>query len=191
MEEIEAKFLDIDKENIIKKLISLDALEVFSNRSFFRSVYDYPDLRLSNEKTAWLRVRDEGDKVTMTYKQRFGVNENMLQDGGINEIEVEVSDFEQTKKILEAIGLKEKFYEEQIRTKYMVDEVEVCIDEWPLLKPYMELEGTSFEQLKKVANKLDLDWDTHVKTSTMQVYELNGINENDYSILTFDKQVKK
>jgi hypothetical protein len=55
--------------NFGKKMKSLGgklkSKEVFMRRTS----YDYPDLRL-NEISAWIRVRDEGNKITMGYKQR-------------------------------------------------------------------------------------------------------------------------
>jgi hypothetical protein len=38
---------------------------------------------------------------------------------------------------------------------------------------------------------LGLDWAKHLRCSSMQVYEHYGLDENDYSVLTFKEQVKK
>lgn len=64
--EIEAKFLDIDKEKINKLLIDSGAVLVHKECLMRRKNFDYPDARL--EKIGgWIRVRDEGDKVTLAY----------------------------------------------------------------------------------------------------------------------------
>lgn len=187
-EEIECKFLDIDTEELERQLKGLGAKRQFS-RLFRRRVFDYPDLRLDAEG-AWLRVRDEGDKVTMSFKQRLGVKSSG-NDDGMKEIEVTVGDFEKMAVMLEAIGMKPKFYEENRRTAYELDGVEVVIDEWPLIPPYVEIEGSSWEEVDRTADKLGYKLSDKVICSTMQVYEKYGINESDYRILTFDRQIKK
>lgn len=189
MEEIEVKFLDISVPEIRKKLSELGAKKV-GEYLYKRKAYDYPDKRLAREH-AWVRLRDEGDKVMFTYKQRFGVKDNYLQDGGVKEIEVIVSDFVLTNQLLCAIGLVEKFYEENKRERYILDNVEIDIDSWPMIPPYVEIEGKSWEAVEKVAKKLELTWSRHVRCSTMQIYEIYKINENDYSVITFEKQIKK
>lgn len=51
-------------------------------------------------KNAFVRVRDQGDKVTLTYKQF-----DELSLHGAKENEVSVSDFDETIKLLAAAGL--------------------------------------------------------------------------------------
>ena len=55
---------------------------------------------MRTDKDAFLRVRDEGDKVTLTYKQF-----DSLSVDGAKEIEVEVSDYDKTVAILAQAGL--------------------------------------------------------------------------------------
>ena len=189
MEEFEIKFLEVNVPKLEKKLLEIGVQKVFSFL-YRRRVFDFPDLRLAGDHS-WLRVRDEGDRVTFTYKKRLGVGEDKLKDGGMHEVEIVVDNFEKTAELLRSIGMVEKFYEENKRTKYVFEDVEFCIDEWPLIPPYLEIEGKSWETVKGAVSKLGLNWEGHVKCSTMQVYRHYGINENDFSFLTFEKQVKK
>lgn len=184
-EEIEAKFLDIDSRDIENKLKALGARKEFK-RLFRRYVFDYPDLRL-HAKNAWLRIRDEGDRVTMTYKQRQGVTEGQ-SDTGMTEVEVVVSDFEHTAEILRAMGMKQKFYEENRRTQYRLGDVEFCIDEWPLIPPYLEIESDSWEKVDEAAKKLGLNPADKLICSTLQVYKHHGIEEMGYTTVTFERQ---
>ncbi len=189
MEEFEIKFLEVDVPSLEKKLVEIGAKKVL-DITYRRRVFDFPDLRLANNHS-WLRLRDEGDKVTFTYKKRLGTKKNQLKDDSMHEIEVIVSDFEKTADLIKSTGMIEKFYEENKRIKYELDEVEFCLDEWPLIPPYLEIEGKSWEKVKEATSKLGLDWEKHIKCSTMQIYKHYGIEENDFSILTFEKQVKK
>lgn len=186
-QEIEAKFLEVNPKELDHKFTALGAKKQYK-KLFRRYVFDYPDLRLNN-KSAWLRLRDEGQKVTFTYKQRTGVKPGS-QDSGMKEIEVQVSDFDNTAEILLAIGLKPKFYEENWRTLYILDDVELCIDEWPMIPPYLEIEADSWDKVDGTAKKLGYDPKQKLIGSTMQVYEKYGINEMEYKVITFAKQEK-
>ena len=68
MEEIEVKFLDINPAAIQERLKNIGANKV-GQYFYRRRVFDYPDLRL-DKQGAWIRLRDEGDKITLTFKQR-------------------------------------------------------------------------------------------------------------------------
>jgi adenylate cyclase class 2 len=67
--EIEAKFLDVDHDALRAKLRALGAVCEQPMRTMFRKGFDFPDRRLRKEKNGWVRIRNEGDKVTMSYKQ--------------------------------------------------------------------------------------------------------------------------
>ena len=109
MEEIEAKYLDIDPEGIQKKLLATGAVKK-SEVLIRQKVYDYPDWRL-DKMGAWIRLRDTGSKVTLAYKQRLGMKDGVANDSGMEEIEVAVGEFEKTAMIMEKAGFGIKFYE--------------------------------------------------------------------------------
>lgn len=190
MEECEVKFLNIDVDELTAKIESLGGIKQF-NRLFKRIVFDYPDLRLNDEKAAWVRLRDEGDKVTLSYKQRLDVGDGVSNDRSMLEHEVVVSDFDQTAEILRNIGLVDKFYEENRRVQYKLDDVELDIDYWPQLKPFLEIEATDWEAVDAMIKKLGLNPQDKKIYSTHQIYAQAGINENDYKIVTFDEMVKR
>ncbi len=197
MEEIEVKFLNIDAVKIENKLKDIGAEKVFE-KLYRRKVFDYPDLRLNN-RGAWVRLRDEGDKITLTFKQRLGIKihdsktilYSVTNDEGMEEIEIKVEDFEKTGQILTKIGLKEKLYEENRRIRYQLNNIEFDIDFWPQLEPYLEIEAPSWEEIDKAVKLLGLNPADKKIFSTYQVYQLKGIDENDYQEITFEKMVKK
>ncbi|QQR52133.1 hypothetical protein IPG36_06195 [bacterium] len=63
--EYEAKFLQIDIDAIRSRLRAADATLEQPLRLLRRIVYESPQL---NAKNAYIRVRDEGHRVTLTYK---------------------------------------------------------------------------------------------------------------------------
>lgn len=185
MEEIEVKFLDIDVDEITRKLESLGAKKVFE-RDYRRKVYDYPDLRL-NADNSWIRIRDEGDQVTLGYKKRLATtaHDGSSNDGGMEEVELIVSDFDKMALFLDKIGLTLKFYEENRRIRYELDDVEFDIDFWPQLNPYLEIEAKSWNDIDKAIAMLELNPDDKKVFSTYQVYQMNGIDPLDYIENTF------
>ncbi len=191
MEEIEVKFLNINVDELTQKLESLGAQKMF-DKNYRRKVFDYPDLRL-NEDNAWVRVRDEGDKITLSYKKRLNTSahDGSSNDGGMEEIELEVSDFDKMAVFFEKIGLALKFYEENRRIRYELDGIEFDIDFWPGLEPYLEIEAKSWEDIDKAIQILDLNPEDKKVFSTFQIYQMKGINPLDYIENTFAGMVKR
>ena len=191
MEEIEVKFLNIDLKLIEKKLKDIGAKKIFE-KLYKRRVFDYPDLRL-DKQGAWVRLRDEGDRVTLTFKQRVGIktHDGTASDKTMEEVEVEISDLAKTADILSKIGLKEKHYVENKRIRYQLGNIEFDIDSFPKLEPYLEIEASSWQEIDKAIKLLGLNPKDKKIFSTYQIYRLKGINVNDYKEITFKKMVKK
>jgi adenylate cyclase class 2 len=190
MEEIEIKFLNIDPIALAQKLVSLGAKKV-ADYHYRRIVFDYPDFRL-DKQGAWLRLRDEGERTTLTFKQRLGKNiHSLVGDEGMYEKETTVEDFDSTREILLKTGLVEKMYQENKRTRYVLNDVECDIDTWPLLNPYLEIEGKSWEEVYMVAERLGFKKEDAKIFSANQVYKLQGLDDRNYTKLTFDEQIER
>lgn len=140
--EFEAKYPKIEKNEIRKKLKSLGAKLVFAERKFTRMTFDTPDLK---KKNAWVRLRDEGDKLTMTFK----VVEDENSVAGMKEVSFEISNIEAAKTFLIQLGLKHKGYEENLREEWKLGNVIFEIDTWPLIDPYLEIEAPSPNLVKE------------------------------------------
>ena len=190
MEEIEVKFLNIDPDLIENRLKEIGAKKVFE-RFYKRKAFDYPDLRL-DKAGAWIRLRDEGDKITLAFKQRIGMAADAKSnDKGMEEIEVEVDDFEKTANLLLKAGFIEKHYAENKRIRYQLDDIEFDIDFFPQIEPYLEIEAPSWERINEAISLLKLNPEDKRIFSTYQIYELKGMNFNDYKEITFKKMIKK
>lgn len=191
MEEIEVKFLNINPKVIEEKLKNIGAEKTFE-KIYRRKTFDYPDLRL-DKKGSWIRLRDEGDKITLTFKQRLGItaHNGEANDKSMEEIEITVNDFEETAKFLSAVGFKEKGYQENRRIRYQLNNIEFDIDFWPCLEPYLEIEASSWQEIDKAVAMLGLNPSEKRIFSTTQIYRLKGIDTNDYKEITFERLVKK
>jgi adenylate cyclase class 2 len=159
--EIEAKFLDVDHDAMRRKLHELGAALVLPKRSMHRINYDLP----SSDKRAWVRIRDENDKVTLTYKQ---LNDRSLH--GTKEVNLTVDSFDQAGAFLDAVGLKAKTDQQTTRESWNLDGVEIELDEWPWVKPFLEIEGPNEAAVRKAAAQLGLEWDRAVHGSVEVAY---------------------
>jgi adenylate cyclase class 2 len=160
--EIEVKFLAVDHDDIRAKLAAIGATLETPMRLMRRVTIDSGAMK---QKDAFLRVRDEGNKVTMTYKQF-----DALSVDGAKEIEIEVSHFQDTVDLLAAAGLVQGSFQETRRETWKLRDTEILLDEWPWLKPYIEIEGESEAILRGVAAQLSLDWDDAVFGDVMVAY---------------------
>lgn len=163
--EIEATFLDADHNLLRKKLKSAGGKLTSKEIVIRRTIYDYSDLRL-DKKAAWIRVRDEGGKITMCFKQR----QNETIDG-MKEVEFEVSSYDAAKQFLEAIGLKVKAEQESKREIWEFNDCEIMLDTWPWIPPYAEVEGPSETKVKSCSAELGLKWEEALFDSTDAIYQ--------------------
>lgn len=69
-----------------------------------------------------------------------------------------INDFNEAEKFLVMIGCTKKAYQETKREIWKLDNVEICIDEWPFLEPFVEIEGKSEKEVKIVSKKLGFDY---------------------------------
>lgn len=163
--EIEAKFLGVDTEELRGKMCNLGAKLVHPERLMRRKNFDFPDRRL--EKVgAWIRVRDEGDKVTLSYKRLID-----RTIAGTKDITVTVADFDATSAILKALGLENKANQETRREKWLIGECEVDIDTWPWIPTLAEIEGPGESAIRSLADKLGFDWSKAVYGSVEIAYQ--------------------
>ena len=107
----------------------------------------------------WVRLRETNGKTTITIKHIL--NEKLQAEFGtkmqpVLETEMEVPSIESGNAILEQLGFSFRNYQEKKRTTYVLDNTEVDIDSWPLIPPYLEVEGESDEQIDSIVRKLAL-----------------------------------
>lgn len=173
--EYEIRVLEIDKEKLIKKLEELGA-EFKGDNEQKRYVYDI----IPKEDGKWIRLRTNGRKTTHTYK-----NVVKTTIDGTKELEVEVSDFEKTNELLENMGIKSRGYQENKRTQYILNGVEIDIDSWPMIPTYVEIEGKNEEEVMNTLEILELPKDKVTTLDVDSVYKKYGIDLKVIKVLKF------
>jgi len=162
--EYEAAFTNVNVEEMRQKLRDSGAELLRPEFEQKRTVYNLP--KESGITGGFARVRDEGDKITLSIKAITG---DKIEDQ--RESCITVDSFEEAGKILEILGCERKAYQQTRRELWILDGVEVTIDTWPFLEPFVEVEGESEEVVKKVSEQLGFDWDTAKFGSVDSLYE--------------------
>ena len=169
--EIEAKFFIENKDDIRKKLTSsgfdLIKPEFLMKRKTFHS----------KTEDGWMRVRDEGDKITITFKRITGSGIN-----DVEEIETTVGNFEKASAILNRTSFKETSYQENYREIWKNDDAEVVIDTWPYLQNYIEIEAKSEELVRKYSQVLGFNFDEDAYFGSVDVLykKVYGVTREEF-----------
>lgn len=184
--EYEATFLNIDKDEIRGRLRGVGATLVRPEYMQKRIAFDLPSEHGSIHE--WVRVRDEGDKITLSYKKIDGDEIHNQK-----EIQITVDDFDKAVELLSAIGCGAKAFQESKRELWKIDDTEITIDEWPFLEPFVEIEGESEEVVRKVAEKLGFNWSEAKFCAVGALYEMKyGIDAHrinkETPRITFDME---
>ncbi len=115
--------------------------------------FDTPDRRLSGSFQV-LRLRQDSI-CRMTWK---GAGDLSGEVSVREELEIEVSNLDTARAILEGLGFEIMLIYEKYRSAWMLGEVEISLDEMPFGN-FCELEGPDTASIKDSARLLDLDWD--------------------------------
>ena len=178
--EIEARLLDINEQEFIDKIKSLNATFV-GDWFMTRNVYDF--VPASDNK--WIRLRSDGVKTTLTVKEVV-----TGEIDGTQELEIEVGDFDETNEILNRLGFFARGTQTNRRIRYMLDDVEIDIDFWPLIPTYVEFEADSVESITNLCKKLDIPFDSLTTMSVPEVYAHYGKNVRDYPNIHLEEDRK-
>lgn len=186
--EIEAKFLlSESKDDFRKRLQDSGAKLITKERQMIR--HHFVKDKNPGMTCDYIRVRQEGDKVTFSAKQHLSADGDIKDN---KELVVEVSDFETTVHILQTAGLIATNIQETLRESWMLDGAQIEIDTWPSLDPYVEIEADSEERVKNTAEALAFEWKNRIITSVEDIFmEKYGLERDEVrsrlSYSTFDK----
>lgn len=152
MYETEIKILEIDREKVEEKLLSLGARKTFDDK--IHAVY-YNDNRNEIQRNqGTLRLRKEGSRSVFTFKTRVENRDAKVRE----EKEVSVSDFDTMKSILESIGFSPWLEMTKHRTTYEVAgvhfEFDKYLDEYGYIPEFLEIEARDVGTVLKYAELL-------------------------------------
>ena len=129
-------------------------------------------LRLRQDKAAHLTYKGKGDTGGEVYIRR--------------EIEFTVGDFQAARAFLEALGYVINLMYEKYRTSYNLDGVLVTLDEMPFGN-FSELEGPDAESIRRVAEKLGVNWEARIADSYTALFtRLKNVLSLTFRDLSFE-----
>lgn len=168
IKEIEVRILEINEREFEKKIFNNGGKKVgeFLQKRF---IYDFNP----KDSNRWIRVRTNGIKSTLTIKSI----ENNKKIDGIGELEIFVSDFDKTNEILKYLGFSARNYQENYRKDYVMNDVKISIDSWPLIPTYVEIEGDTKKSVIEALHLLGYSYEEATTLDVLSIYkEIYGID---------------
>ena len=161
--------LDLEKDVLIDKL----------NNELLNEVIN----KYGINPNKWVRLRKNNDNVELTVKHIYKKNDNNIQK--VNEIEILVSDFEETNLLLNSLGIFKRNFQEKIRYSYKYKDASIEIDLWPMLKPYIEIECDDLELMNEIIDKLGFVDKEMVSLNTEELYKRINVDVLSIDTLSF------
>ena len=164
--EQEAKFWIDDLKGLESRLKKLGAVLVQERTHELNLRFDTPDRQLSGSFQV-LRLRQDR-RCRLTYK---GPGDPSRSISAREEIEVEVSNLQTAREILEALGYQVMITYEKYRTAYLLNDAEISLDEMPF-GTFSEIEGLNEENIRATAVLLEMNWDAHSSLSYLTIFSI-------------------
>lgn len=185
MQEFEAKFSGFSLEKA-RELLKMHGYQCVSpEKMMVRKCF-----HVKGNSNKWGRVRNEGDKITLTIKEITKDNDI----SGMQEAEVIIHSFEEGENVLKMCGFYEVSFQETKRELWKKNDVEVMIDTWPGLKPFVEVESKDALTVQNACTELGLDY-SHAMFGGVDVVYMKELNLpasyiNKLSVITFENPPK-
>ncbi len=178
--EVEVKFYLAEISSVRSRIIETGA----ENRG---KVFE-TNLRFEDEdktlfrKKSLLRLRKDS-AAKLTFKQKYPSEDDQFKVR--REYEVEVSDFDVMKHILESLGFQKEQVYEKWRETFVLNNTCFCIDSMPYGN-FLEIEGEK-EDIKNLACKIGLNWEKRILLNYLGIFEIIKQKLNlPFSDVTFD-----
>jgi adenylate cyclase class 2 len=181
--ETEVKFYVVEIDSIRERICQLGA--VSKGRFFEKNLrFEDADKSFKANKTV-LRLRQD-NKAKLTFKSKPLESDNQFKK--LEELEVEVSDFETMNRILQVLGFHCEQIYEKWRETLVLNQTQFCIDSMPYGN-FLEIEGPE-ENIKDFASQLGLQWNQRIILNYIEIFdtlkENLNLKFNDISFENFD-----
>lgn len=140
----------------------------------------------------WIRLRQTGDETTITIKKIVDSKGEYELDA-VEELEFNVPDIETGKAFLEDLGYFFARHQIKMRIAYDYKNTEIVIDKWPMLNPYVEIEGSTADEINEAVEMLGYNVEDAIIINTDDVYLKAGIDiyDNEHSDLSYSEDEKR
>ncbi len=173
--EIEVKVLDVDLEDMEKRLIDIGA-ELISKEYQINTLFDTEDKYIEDNLNSYLRIRETRDLLNEEVRINLTLKKNIGKEGARENIEIssQVKNKESMIAILKQLGYKiiNEGYKDRI--SYMYENIRFDLDRWDESTypyPYMEIEVEKKEDLDKAIKLLNIHKNQISLKSIMELKE--------------------
>jgi adenylate cyclase, class 2 len=163
--EVEVKFYLQEPYIIRERILATGAPS--DGRAFESNIrFDTPD-GLIRKGEALLRLRKDR-RATLTYKSR--PKEKDTEFKVHRELEIEVSDHDTTRCILEALGYRAVQVYEKYRETFHFDRAVICLDTMPFGE-FLEIEGER-DAIYGLAGQFGLNWQRRILSNYLELFDM-------------------
>lgn len=176
MHEIETKVLEVDVEDVSRKIENLGAKKI---EEILLKVDWFSLPGIAKDKQPWyLRIRSYSTgRVEITWKDEPKLIGNLRKGSEINVI---IDDHEKMKTLFESIGLVCYAHQEKKRVSWELGNVQFDLDTYPGMPSFLEIEVEDESDIGEMIKKLDLEkketWNDGERTLIEGKYELDWCN---------------
>lgn len=171
--EVEARLLDVDAAALRVRLHELGAAQTES-ALFRESLFITPQ----GGEGSYLRVRDDGRRVTVTHKAPVDALSRV-------ETEFGADDFEAAVALFHRAGLPLLMHREKHRTSYRMGDAVVSIDQYPGIPALAEVEAPDAVAVAAACQRLGLDAALHFAGGVLEVLAHYGLPQQTGCTLAF------
>lgn len=175
MKEIELKILNIDGVKLRKGLRKLGAKRVLTPVLVREVFLEQAGVPVEGRAYSSFRLRSVGTKCELTVKVRKSDKKYSVHD----EFEVNVSGFDETLKLLNALGFRVFRRREKVREEWKLGGVKVEIDEYPKMLPYMEVEGRSRKAVERFLKSLGVSAEHASNATATEIVRGAGLDPDN------------
>jgi adenylate cyclase class 2 len=163
--EVEIKFRIDDIDALTASLKAAGFRLITPRTHEMNTLYDQPGGKL-RRREALLRLREYGQRWTLTYKDRSGPQSGRHKSR--REIETQVENGEAMGRIIEVIGFSPSFRYEKFRSEWGDTHGHVVIDETPIGN-FGEIEGQA-KWIDATAKRLNISVKSYLKESYTELF---------------------
>lgn len=161
--EIEAK-LKVDSHKGIERNLRKSGARFLAGQQ--QTDYYFDDSKSSfTKKDSCLRLRKQAISSSEKYFLAYKGPKQKSNFKKRTEIEIETSNFDKTKAILQILGYRQAIIVEKRRKLWKINRCLVALDDVKKLGNFVEIEGPDDKRIKKVQKLLGLDEAIHIKKS--------------------------
>lgn len=181
MKEMETRIIDINVDDIRKKLKNIDGKKV-KEENQTNNIFDFPDKRMLNKK-GYARIRVVEDLLNNKFVYYMTTKKLVSQEKYkvMEEHEIEISNAEEGMEIFKSLGLElvESIQKYRESYKYKNSLIEIDINDKSFCPfPYIEIESSSEEEIKEIVSLLGYTMEDTTSETIYEILKNKGVVKN-------------